>query len=55
MFYDREDALYFWQESYNICVNELMEAREVQQRLKKHGVSTRRQLGRLFGTLMTLI
>ena len=35
MFYAREDTCYFWQESYNICVNKLMEAREVQQRLKK--------------------
>ena len=36
MFYAREDACYVWQESYNICVNKLMEAREVQRRLKKH-------------------
>ena len=36
MFYAREDACYFWQESYNIYVNKLMEAREVQRRLKKH-------------------
>ena len=36
MFYAQEDARYVWQESYNICVNKLMEAREVQQRLKKH-------------------
>ena len=35
MFYAREDARYFWQESYNIYVNKLMEAREVQRRLKK--------------------
>ena len=35
IFYAREDARYFWQESYNICVNKLMEAREVQRRLKK--------------------
>ena len=35
MFYAREDARYVWQESYNICVNKLMEAREVQRRLKK--------------------
>ena len=26
----------FLEESYNICVNKLMEAMEVQQRLKKH-------------------
>ena len=36
MFYAQEDARYFWQESYNIYVNKLMEAREVQRRLKKH-------------------
>jgi len=36
MFYAWEDARYFWQESYNICVNKLMEAKEVQRRLKKH-------------------
>ena len=30
MFYAREDTRYFWQGSYNICVNKLMEAREVQ-------------------------
>ena len=36
MFYAREDARYVWQESYNICVNKLMKAREVQRRLKKH-------------------
>ena len=35
MFHAREDAYYFWQESYNIYVNKLMEAREVQRRLKK--------------------
>ena len=35
-FYAREGIRYFWQESYNICVNKLMEAREVQRRLKKH-------------------
>ena len=35
MFYAREDARYVWQESYNICVNMIMEAREVQRRLKK--------------------
>ena len=35
MFYAQEDTHYFWQESYNICVNKLMEAREVQRRLKK--------------------
>ena len=29
MFYAWEDARYFWQESYNICVNKLMKAREV--------------------------
>ena len=34
-FYAREGIRYFWQESYNICVNKLMEAREVQRRLKK--------------------
>ena len=36
MFYAQEDTHYFWQESYNIYVNKLMEAREVQRRLKKH-------------------
>jgi len=36
MFYAQEDAHYVWQESYNICVSKLMEAREVQRRLKKH-------------------
>jgi len=35
MFYAREDACYFEQESYNICLNKLMEAREVQRRRKK--------------------
>ena len=30
MFYAREDACYFWQESYNIYVNKLMEARKLQ-------------------------
>ena len=35
MFYAREDTRYVWQESYNICVNMIMEAREVQRRLKK--------------------
>ena len=35
MFYAREDARYFWQESYNIYVNKLMEAREAQRRLRK--------------------
>ena len=35
MFYAREDTRYVWQESYNICVNKLMEPREVQRRLKK--------------------
>jgi hypothetical protein len=35
IFYAREDARYFWQESYNICVNKLVEAREAQRRLKK--------------------
>ena len=29
MFYAREDTRYFKQESYNICVNKLMEDREV--------------------------
>ena len=36
MFYAQEDTHYFWQESYNIYVNKLIEAREVQRRLKKH-------------------
>ena len=48
MFYAREDACYFWQESYNIYVNKLMEAREVQRRLKKcvhkHKKTTREAL-----------
>ena len=35
MFYAQEDARYFWQESYNIYVNKLMEVTEVQRRLKK--------------------
>ena len=35
MFYAREDARYVWQESYKNCVNKLMEAKEVQRRLKK--------------------
>jgi hypothetical protein len=35
MFYARQNARGFWQESYSICVNKLMEARDAQQRLKR--------------------
>jgi DNA-binding helix-hairpin-helix protein with protein kinase domain len=35
MFCAREDARFFWQESYQICVDKLIEARIIEQRLRR--------------------
>jgi hypothetical protein len=53
MFCSREDARFFWKESYDLCRNKLMEAEDTQCKLRNHVRKLKKKSHGALGALQT--